>query len=202
MKWAVIFLLWVAFACQQQEEEVLDIHEVIPQSDYQENKEVEKQEEVFVPFNTTLSKEFGIEIDSLRLSSNALFLERFQPKQIRKIVLYHDLDSTAFYHLTFKDSLALKNAYFNALDCFGEHCITILPFQEVKVQRNAFYFFVGEKDMVWINRPKNKAQDWVLFLEKEIGVANWPIFLEQKRNGKLTWKQVVASKIITHESNK
>jgi hypothetical protein len=199
--WIAIVLL---FACKSNtKEEVVDMNDVIPhaEKDYDEIKDI-KNTKVFIPFNDSLAKSFKIKSDSISISESPVFLERFQPKSLRKINLFLKGDSTQFIHLSFKDSLALKNAFFNGLDCFGEKCITVEYFQNVKIQKKGFYYFVGEKEMIWVNNPKNKPEDWLLFLEKELGVKDWRIFIVQKPRAKIEWLKITDLKIEKNEGSK
>ena len=120
-------------------------------------------------FNSDLFEQIsGLKIDSVTVLIKNEVIDRVSQKNNEKVNIFIDSSAIQFKAWDFEDSSDLKTAWYNMLDCFGEHCESIELFDTLFQIDSYNLVFVGEKSIDWISSRYNlNNRDWLLYLKKE-----------------------------------
>ena len=166
-------LLFTLFSCSTDDQkEVLSYSEI---GDSQQGKLKTKpkqtaQKDTFnINFNSALFTLIsGLKIDSVSVLKESEVMDRVKNVNTEKVNIFVDSMAIQFKSWDFQDSSDLKTAWYNMLDCFGEHCESIELFDSLFQTDNYNLVFVAEKSIDWIASKSNlNNRDWRLYLKKE-----------------------------------
>ena len=166
-------LLFTLFSCSTDDQkEVLSYSEI---GDSQQGKLKTKpkqtaQKDTFnINFNSALFTLIsGLKIDSVSVLKESEVMDRVKNVNTEKVNIFVDSMAIQFKSWDFQDSSDLKSAWYNMLDCFGEHCESIELFDSLFQTDNYNLVFVAEKSIDWIASKSNlNNRDWRLYLKKE-----------------------------------
>jgi hypothetical protein len=183
----------LAVSCSSKvDEKVINAKEVIPSSNYKAkttNSAIMPVEDFGFSKDTAVL--YGLEYDSIYLNDDPFFPERFLPKTAKKLVLKTGIDSTIWYHLTFKDSIKTNNALYNWLDCFDKNCKSIKLYEHKKLQKDNFLLFVTDTSLTYIcSSALISKSDWLQYYKLHSGIVNWKLIIQQKKNSKVEWQAI------------
>lgn len=182
------FVLFIAISlillsCTDGEERVVDISDTIPkaQRNYDDVDTADVmpiETKVFAKFHT-----WDASIVEVRPYEKKHFLERFQPKQTEKLVLFYDSgDSVRFERLVYRDSLQTKSAFYNWLDRSN---ISHLG-DEVSVHSNAFAMLYTDTVLLRLQGNVNFTL-WEERIEQEDWISEGDLWMKQSRNRRMKW---------------
>ncbi|MBL1280743.1 MAG: hypothetical protein COA33_010740 [Fluviicola sp.] len=186
----VVFLF--AASCTQREESVIDLSDIIAESDrYKEGEQ--KEVEVENP-NDSLEilldnyAENGLDVASITVLEKKMFPDRFGPLASRSSQLNFENDTVLFYNWSFADSAKTINAFFNWMDNFGTKHTSIYVGEEKKLQKEPLLLFVGDTSLIYIEARESLSQSqWENYL-KNLGYAiDWNFVLQQRKWGEVKW---------------
>ena len=134
-----------------------------------EPKETVQKDTFQINFNSELFvKISGSKIDSVTLITKNEVIDRVNHLNAEKVNIFIDSNAIQFKSWDFQDSSDLKIAWYNMLDCFGEHCESIELFDSLFQADRYNLVFVAEKSIDWISSKSNlHNRDWRLYLKKE-----------------------------------
>ena len=134
-----------------------------------EPKEAMAEDTCQLNFNSDLFEQIsGLKIDSVTVLIKNEVIDRVSQKNNEKVNIFIDSSAIQFKAWDFEDSSDLKTAWYNMLDCFGEHCESIELFDTLFQIDSYNLVFVGEKSIDWISSRYNlNNRDWFLYLKKE-----------------------------------
>ena len=134
-----------------------------------EPKETVQKDTFQINFNSELFvKISGSKIDSVTLITKNEVIDRVNHLNAEKVNIFIDSNAIQFKSWDFQDSSDLKIAWYNMLDCFGEHCESIELFDSLFQADRYNLVFVAEKSIDWISSKSNlNNRDWLLYLKKE-----------------------------------
>lgn len=185
------------FACgNEKKDKVIDIHDIIPQSerDYVKKETIEK--ESTFGFNKLVADSIGIQVMEIDSIGEAFFVDRFSPRTIKKLHLQLQADALLYCQWTFKDSTKTKNALYNWIDCYGANCKSIHFGEKVNFQKDNFRIFMNDTSITYISSAlKLKTNDWLHYLKSVHGIEDWKLVIEQSARGKAKWFSVIEDKI-------
>lgn len=201
--WKYLLILLLATSCQEEKKEVVDLNDILPQSErYGEDHNDEVIEEI--DSSALLLKRFvdhGMEISGVEELSGSLFPERFGPERNEKFIFKTDLGTFDYYRWNFEDSSKVMNAFFNWIDCFGESCKSAFVGQEKNFQKNPFRLFVNNTSLIFVESEENfDTESWIEFLEKEGFEEDWAFILTQNKRGRVKWYQMIDGKKVKYET--
>ena len=134
-----------------------------------EPKEIAQTDTFQINFNSELFAQIsGLKIDSVTVLIKNEVIDRVKHINAEKVNIFLDSSAIQFKSWDFQDSSELKTAWYNMLDCFGEHCESIELFDSLFQTDNYNLVFVAEKSIDWISSKSNlNNRDWRLYLKKE-----------------------------------
>lgn len=180
MSYKVIYISLILFliGCKSPEQEVLDLNDIIAQSEnYQEDSlKIEVPETVaYTPqLDSLLLLENAIRIENCSLSDTLLFPDRYTPKSKELFYYKIDSDSLLFAEYTFKSNDYATSVLQNWINCFGDNCKTIPYASEGRIAPLPFLLMQTDHRIIYIyNCPKAEQEKWINY------------FITEKSNGKL-----------------
>ena len=186
-------LLFTLFSCSTDDQkEVLSYSEI---GDSQQGKLKTKpkqtaQKDTFnINFNSALFTLIsGLKIDSVSVLKESEVMDRVKNVNTEKVNIFVDSMAIQFKSWDFQDSSDLKTAWYNMLDCFGEHCESIELFDSLFQTDNYNLVFVAEKSIDWIaSRSNLNNRDWILYLKKERIRPKYLYVFEVLNDERIVW---------------
>ena len=190
MKKFLFILGIVALAsCGGKKEKVLDMDDINPKaSNDGKGKNAQQKDSIDYGFDIWLAEKAGIAIMELDTVGESMFVDRFQPKAFKKLNLQMKEGEVFFGQWTFKDSLRTMNAFYNWLDCFGEHCKSHKYLAEEKFQSDAMLVFLNDTSLTYISSTLPLDENkWQTYLSLQYGNELWDIVVIQKKQRKAQW---------------
>jgi hypothetical protein len=185
-----VFVLIVTSCGEKPKEDVLDLKDIIPQSErYKEgDKKEEIKNESDFGFDMDLANDLGINVMEVDSFAGPMFPDRFNPNTRIKVDLQMKDGLISYRQWTFKDSLKTMNAFYNWLDCFGEKCRSFRYLQKARFQPESMLIFLNDTSITYISSElKLDHKIWQQYLEKRQGVDLWDDVLIQRKGAKVEW---------------
>lgn len=192
---ALLSLLLALFSCKEKTETV-DFDDLAPNSErYDEQKPAETTalptddkpaESPFTGIADTLLPDA-----KWKKWDTTLFADRFGPKFNEKYFLLSARDSMTLQHYQFADSLKVKNAFFNYLDCFGKQCRSYTVGANLRIPKRNALILVGAKD-IYILDGNSKINELAVRrqLEADPKKESWIYVVSIPKSGATTWKRI------------
>lgn len=198
MKYISIFGVFIIlFACKQDKKEVLDMNDIMPQSEKDEiyKPKTDLKDTLDFGFDTKIAEKIGIRVMEIDTIGEPMFPDRFSPRGIKKLNLHLKEDLIVFCQWTYKDSIKTKNALYNWIDCFGPKCKSIKFGQKVNFQKDNFVLLVNDTSITYVSSAlKIKAEDWIEYFELKNEIEDWKYVIQQGTRAKAGWYKVVEGK--------
>lgn len=191
-----LFLFLLLFACQETQEEIVDLNDLNPSSkrDYDKKDDIAANEgDIY--FADSLSDFTKLIIDSLKFDKKQIakidtlfFPDRFGASSSEKWYLKTEKDSLVFYHWNFKDSIKTFNTFYNWLDCYGSKCQSIRVGDKVTFSKRSACFFVENKDLYYVESSKIFDYEYFTKLfDEEEKAKKFKFVVIQKARKKAEW---------------
>ncbi len=186
-------LLFTLFSCSTDDQkEVLSYSEIgVSQAGKlkTEPKQTAQKDTFNINFNSALFTLIsGLKIDSVSVLKESEVMDRVKNVNTEKVNIFVDSMAIQFKSWDFQDSSDLKSAWYNMLDCFGEHCESIELFDSLFQTDNYNLVFVAEKSIDWIASKSNlNNRDWRLYLKKERIRPKYLYVFEILNNERIVW---------------
>ena len=169
---STVFLITLFSCASDDQNEVLSYAEIGASEDdisKTKPKEIASKDTFQVNFNSKLFEQLsGAIVDSVVVLTENEVIDRAKHLNAEKVNIFIDSSMIQFKSWDFQDSTDLKIAWYNMLDCFGEHCESIELFDSLFQTDHYNLVFVAEKSIDWISSKSNlNNQDWRLYLKKE-----------------------------------
>jgi hypothetical protein len=181
------------FSCQTDHTKESLSYAEIGASDIEKTKVEPKKTAQKNTFQTNFNSEFFEQISSLKIDSIITItknevIDRVPHLNSEKVLLFIDSNTIQFKSWDFKDSSDLKMAWYNLLDCFGEHCESIELFDSLFQTDNYNLVFVSEKSIDWVSSKQNLNNEyWRLYLKRERIRPNYPYVFETLTKEPIVW---------------
>jgi hypothetical protein len=180
----------ILFSCGEKKEEVVDLKDIMPQSERYKDGPADtlKKDTVYYGFDIWLAEKAGITVMELDLHEEPVFQDRFNARSVKKLDLQFK-DGVAFFgQWTFKDSIKTMNAFYNWIDCFGEKCKSIRFLEETKFQTDPMLVFLNDTSITYLSSslPLDEKK-WQKYLQLKNGVELWDLVVIQKKQRKAGW---------------
>lgn len=184
-----IFGIVALASCGGKKEKVLDMNDINPKaSNDGKGKDAQQKDSIDYGFDIWLAEKAGITIMELDTVGESMFVDRFQPKSIKKLSLQLKDGEAFFGQWTFKDSLRTMNAFYNWLDCFGENCKSHKYLAEEKFQSDAMLIFLNDTSLTYISSTLAlDEKKWQKFLSLQHETDLWDVVVIQKKQRKAQW---------------
>lgn len=182
-------MLLMIYSCSQEKEKVLDLSDVLPQSElYPEGKkeEIDSVPEVFdYDSLSVLSKafvdSFALNRKEINLISQNDFLDRFDWKTKEKWSFINDDITLKVSRWSYSDSSAARNSFFNLIDCFGPKCRSMLLYERKWMSEKPFLLVLSEMELWFIEGLDDQSLRKVLCKVPDTFGAMNPLYLLTQR---------------------
>ena len=151
-------------------------------------KEIQKVDTLKAIFEFYNQDSVNLEITKINLNPEKTFIQRFPYKNATNLLLESKKNLVKHLQINYSDSNAMKNAFFNYLDCYGKDCKSIELFQKVKFSKtffmlitttNSIHIIESDNNLIpseWINCVRfSKIADPIKFIiiQKKQQKAKW-----------------------------
>ena len=181
------FLELLIFSCTEKpNKKILDINKI---NKPVENKQKEEIKTVLIDtmrpiFDLYNQKFVDLNLTKIIADTEAQFIARFPHKKMKSLFLKSPTAKIKHLEIHYADSLEMKNAFFNYLDCFGDDCRNISVNEKVNFKKDFFMLINTEKSIHIIESNKNQnPNNWIylinsksiktLIIQNKNQVANW-----------------------------
>lgn len=152
-------LLSVLISCKDTtNEKPLSMDDIVAQSDKYKENDTPIQETKTIFFYDSLSLVAQRIADTLPLMRESILLsdtllppDRFLFSSKEKWTGMSQESPILVAQWQYKDSLQTKNAFFNWLDCYGKGCASLRLFEEKKLSKASFLFFILDRRMIYVS---------------------------------------------------
>ena len=151
-------------------------------------KEIQKVDTLKAIFEFYNQDSVNLEITKINLNPEKTFIQRFPYKNATNLLLESKKNLVKYLQINYADSNAMKNAFFNYLDCYGKDCKSIELFQKVKFSKTFFMLITTTKSIHIIESENNlNSSDWIncvrfskiadpikfIIIQKKLQIAKW-----------------------------
>jgi len=151
-------------------------------------KEILKEDTLKAIFEFYNQDSVNLEITKINLNPEKTFIQRFPYKNATNLLLESKKNLVKHLQINYADSNAMKNAFFNYLDCYGKDCKSIELFQKVKFSKTFFMLITTTKSIHIIESENNlNSSDWIncvrfskiadpikfIIIQKKQQIAKW-----------------------------
>lgn len=193
----VVALLVLVASCSGQKEETVDFRDLAPNSERYDGKGKPTKPDSVVTDQRPTESDFLAVVDTLMTTprwvkwDTLLYPDRFGPLKQEKWQILSASDSLTLQRYEFKDSLRVKNALFNWLDCFGPKCASYTVGANLRIPRRTALILVGSKHLYVIEANGKIDEKRVrASLQSDPEKENWLYIITIPRSGKTTWKRI------------
>ena len=151
-------------------------------------KEILKEDTLKAIFEFYNQDSVNLEITKINLNPEKTFIQRFPYKNATNLLLESKKNLVKHLQINYADSNAMKNAFFNYLDCYGKDCKSIELFQKVKFSKT-FFMLITTTNSIHIIESENNlnSSDWIncvrfskiadpikfIIIQKKQQIAKW-----------------------------
>ena len=151
-------------------------------------KEILKEDTLKAIFEFYNQDSVNLEITKINLNPEKTFIQRFPYKNATNLLVESKKNLVTHLEINYSDSNAMKNAFFNYLDCYGKDCKSIELFQKVKFSKTFFMLITTTKSIHIIESENNlNSSDWIncvrfskiadpikfIIIQKKQQIAKW-----------------------------
>ena len=151
-------------------------------------KEIQKEDTLIAIFDFYNQDSVNLEITKINVNPEKTFIQRFPYKNATNLLLESKKNLVKHLQINYADSNAMKNAFFNYLDCYGKDCKSIELFQKVKFSKTFFMLITTTKSIHIIESENNlNSSDWIncvrfskiadpikfIIIQKKQQIAKW-----------------------------
>ena len=151
-------------------------------------KEIQKVDTLKAIFEFYNQDSVNLEITKINLNPEKTFIQRFPYKNATNLLLESKKNLVKHLQINYADSNAMKNAFFNYLDCYGKDCKSIELFQKVKFSKTFFMLITTTKSIHIIESENNlNSSDWINCVRFSKIADPIKFIIIQKKQQKAKW---------------
>ena len=151
-------------------------------------KEIQKEDTLKAIFEFYNQDSVNLEITKINLNPEKTFIQRFPYKNATNLLLESKKNLVKHLQINYADSNAMKNAFFNYLDCYGKDCKSIELFQKVKFSKTFFMLITTTKSIHIIESENNlNSSDWINCVRFSKIADPIKFIIIQKKQQKAKW---------------
>lgn len=169
----------------------VSLNDIRPKSNFEyKNKKAAKNDSTQLILEEYNQDSIYLNIKHLHELNESNFLNRFPhlKSAIRSITTSDSSIHFTHEFYIYKDSLQMKNAFFNWLDCNGQKCISIKLYEERKIEPCNFLLIASAVSIDIIRCNKIfKPEDWIRYVRFNRKQNDYKYILFQKADQKAKW---------------
>jgi hypothetical protein len=151
-------------------------------------KEILKEDTLKAFFDFYNQDSVNLEIIKINVNPEKTFIQRFPYKNATNLLLESKKNLVKYLQINYADSNAMKNAFFNYLDCYGKDCKSIELFQKVKFSKIFFMLITTTKSIHIIESENNlNSIDWINCVRFSKIADPIKFIIIQKKQQKAKW---------------
>ena len=151
-------------------------------------KEIQKEDTLIAIFEFYNQDSVNLEITKINLNPEKTFIQRFPYKNATNLLLESKKNLVKHLQINYADSNAMKNAFFNYLDCYGKDCKSIELFQKVKFSKTFFMLLASTKSIHIIESEFNQnPKKWINLHRYSNKKDPIKFIIVQKKQQKAKW---------------
>ena len=151
-------------------------------------KEILKEDTLKAFFDFYNQDSVNLEIIKINVNPEKTFIQRFPYKNATNLLLESKKNLVKYLQINYADSNAMKNAFFNYLDCYGKDCKSIELFQKVKFSKIFFMLITTTKSIHIIESDNNlNSSDWINCVRFSKIADPIKFIIIQKKQQKAKW---------------
>ncbi len=151
-------------------------------------KEILKEDTLKAIFEFYNQDSVNLEITKINLNPEKTFIQRFPYKNATNLLVESKKNLVTHLEINYSDSNAMKNAFFNYLDCYGKDCKSIELFQKVKFSKTFFMLITTTNSIHIIESDNNlNSSDWINCVRFSKIADPIKFIIIQKKQQKAKW---------------
>jgi len=151
-------------------------------------KEIQKEDTLKAIFEFYNQDSVNLEITKINVNPEKTFIQRFPYKNATNLLLESKKNLVTYLEINYSDSNAMKNAFFNFLDCYGKDCKSIELFQKVKFSKTFFMLITTTKSIHIIEAFNNlNSSEWINCVRFSKIADPIKFIIIQKKQKKAKW---------------
>lgn len=151
-------------------------------------KEIQKEDTLKAIFEFYNQDSVNLEITKINLNPEKTFIQRFPYKNATNLLVESKKNLVSHLEINYSDSNAMKNAFFNYLDCYGKDCKSIELFQKVKFSKTFFMLITTTNSIHIIESDNNlNSSDWINCVRFSKIADPIKFIIIQKKQQKAKW---------------
>ena len=151
-------------------------------------KEILKEDTLKAIFEFYNQDSVNLEITKINVIPEKTFIHRFPHKNATNLLVESKKNLVTHLEINYSDSNAMKNAFFNYLDCYGKDCRSIELFQKVKFSKT-FFMLITTTNSIHIIESENNlnSRDWINCVRFSKTSDPIKFIIIQKKQQKAKW---------------
>jgi len=198
---SIIFILLLFCSCKEKNDDTsIKLDDIRPKAESRTQSKNDKElDSLKILLKSYENDSFNLRISKLQILKEPTFLSRF-PNDENGIRILTCNDTTIkltheFY--LYKDSIQMKNAFFNWLDCNGKECKSIKLYDECKFESTNLLVISSGNSIDIIRSDKEiKTNDWVSYVRLSRKNKELKFIIYQKKNQKAKWLEFKNYKLV------
>jgi hypothetical protein len=189
----LIAVLIVVSACSSSEEELVDIHDILPNSERNYNEAEtsdvpDPNEQLLIDFLSVLP-----ELKAVEVGTDRHFIDRFEADTSYNYRLIGETDSLIYREWLFKDSIKTRSAFFNWID-HASRGESVVVGTAIRLNNRSFQLLLNDTLIVLIDGAGLEHKEWATYF-KDKGKEDWDFILQQTGKGKAKWYRMKEGKL-------
>lgn len=187
-----ILLLFVSISCSNNKnQKAIQLDDIRPQANQEkQTQKIQLKDSTEIKLNEYKDDSINLNFEYLKEIDEVRFIKRFPHLKSGLRRLSPQDTAIQFIHeyYTYNDSIEMKNAFFNWLDCNGKNCESIKLYDEKKIESTNLLVICTSKsiDIVRGNQIFN-PKEWVNFVRFSRKNEDFKFIIFQKKNQKAKW---------------
>lgn len=151
-------------------------------------KEILKEDTLKAFFDFYNQDSVNLEVTKITVIPEKRFIQRFPHKNATNLLVESKKNLVTHLEINYSDSNAMKNAFFNFLDCYGKDCKSIELFQKVKFSKIFFMLITSTKSIHIIESDYNlNSSEWINCVRFSKIEDPIKFIIIQKKQNKAKW---------------
>ena len=151
-------------------------------------KEILKEDTLKAIFEFYNQDSVNLEITKVNVIPEKTFIHRFPHKNATNLLVESKKNLVKHLQINYADSNAMKNAFFNYLDCYGKDCKSIELFQKVKFSKTFFMLITTTNSIHIIESDNNlNPSEWINCVRFSKIADPVKFIIIQKKQQKAKW---------------
>lgn len=179
----LLFLLACSSNAKQKKEKIKN-----NKNNHEKPKEIQKEDTLKSFFEFYNQDSINLEITKINVNPEKTFIQRFPNKKITNLLLESKNFLAKHLQIDYADSNAMKNAFFNFLDCYGKECESIEFYQKAKFSKTFFMLIATTKSIHIIESDNNlNPSKWINYVRFTKIAVPIKFIIIQKKQQKAKW---------------